>query len=278
MTEKDCIPVSSCCKEIKFGFLTDIALGPKEELMILDNSNKWIIMLDNKFNLLKIFGQGSGISKLDYPFGIAVADNFIVVSDCGSHEVKKYSLQGELLSVIGSYGHEKGQFKYPRGLAISDNKFLYVVDGENHRVQVFQQDGTFAFSFGNKGSNPGQFQRPIRITTDSNSNLLVTDCDANCIHLFSGNGQFIQKINCYEPRAVIVSPAGYVITSHDEDNSKIRVWSPKYQLINQFGKRGSKQREFDGIRGMVISSSGNIHVVEWYNQRLQVIISESNIS
>ena len=89
MTEQDCSQVLSCCSEIKFGLLNDIALGPKEELIILDNSNKTILMLD-KFNLLKMFGQGSGISKLDYPFGIAVADNFIAVSDCGSHEVKSF--------------------------------------------------------------------------------------------------------------------------------------------------------------------------------------------
>ena len=132
----------------------------------------------------------------------------------------------------------------------------------------------FAFSFGNRGSNPGQFQCQIRITTDSNNNVLVTDFDANCIHLFSHNGWFIRKINCYEPCAVIVSPAGYVITCHDGDSNKIRIWSPKYQLINQFGKKGSRQREFHGIRGMVISSSGTIHVAEWYNQRLQVITSE----
>ena len=106
-------------------------------------------------------------------------DNVIAVSDWGSHQVKKYSLQGVLLSVIGCHGDKNGQFNCPRGLAFNNNKLLYVVDGFNHRVQIFQDDDTFAFSFGSKRSNPEQFQSPVRIAIDPNNNVLVTDDDAN---------------------------------------------------------------------------------------------------
>ena len=71
----------------------------------------------------------------------------------------------------------------------------------------------------------------------------------------------------------MISPTGYLITSHDGDDNEIRVWSPTYQLINQFGKSGSKHGEFSGIKGMAIDSSGTIYVVEWNNKRLQVINS-----
>ena len=64
----------------------------------------------------------------------------------GSHQVKNYSWQAELLSVIGCYGHKNSQFKYPRGLAFSNNKVLYVVEGENFRIQVFQQDTCLPYS------------------------------------------------------------------------------------------------------------------------------------
>ena len=54
------------------------------------------IVLDNKLNLLKVIGQGirSGNSRLVNPDSVAVTDNVIAVSDWGSHQVKKYSLQG----------------------------------------------------------------------------------------------------------------------------------------------------------------------------------------
>ena len=239
MTEQDCSQAVTHYGGNKFGSLSDVAIAPTGEVVIVDFHNKYVVMLDDKLNLLKLIGQGSGNSRLVEPYGVAVTDNVIAVSDLGSHQVKKYSLQGELLSVIGCHGDKNGQFKQPRGLAFNNNKLLYVVDGYNHRVQVFQQDDKFAFSFGNRGNNPGQFQFPVRIAIDPNNNALVTDRNANCIHLFTHNGQFIQTINSYRPYAITISPTGYLITSHTGDDNKIRVWSPTYQLINQFGKKGS---------------------------------------
>ena len=90
------------------------------------------------------------------------------------------------------------------------------------------------------------------------------------IHLFTHNGQFIKTIYSYRPWAITISPTGYLITSHVLDDNKIRVWSPTHQLINQFGKMGSKQGEFYDIRGMAIDSSGTIYVAEYGNKRLQV--------
>ena len=239
--------------------------------MLVDYDKGCVVVLDDKLNLLKLIGQASGNSRLVIPYSVAVTDNDIAVSDWDSDQVKKYSLQGELLSVIGCHGDKNGQFNCPRGLAFNNNKLLYVVDGDNHRVQVFQQDDKFAFLFGNRGKNPGQFQWPVRIAIDPNNNVLVTDCDANCIHLFTQNGQFIQTIHSYGPYSITISPTGYLITSHAGDDNKIRVWSPTYQLINQFGKKGSKQGEFYGIRGMAIDYSGTIYVAEYNNKRLQVI-------
>ena len=180
-------------------------------------------MLDDKLNLLRVIGQGSGNGRLVIPYGVAVTDNVIAVSDCDSHQVKKYSLQGELLSVIGCHGDKNGQFNRPKGLAFNNNNLLYVVDGDNHRVQVFHQDDKFAISFGHRGKNPGRFQCPVRVVIDPNNNVLVTDCGANCIHLFTHNGQFIQTINSYRQMGIAISPTGYLITGHTGDDNKIRV-------------------------------------------------------
>ena len=271
MTEQDCSQVMTHYGGNKFRLLSDVTVTPNDEIVIVDRGNHCVVVLDNKLNLLKVIGQQSGNSRLINPDGVAVTDNVIAVSDCGSHQVKKYSLQGELLSVIGSYGNKNGQFIEPRGLAFNNNKLLYVVDSYNHRVQVFQQDDTFAFSFGSKGSNPGQFLFPGRIAIDLNNNVLVTDYWANCINIFTDKGQFIQTINSDSPYAITISPTGYLITDHNGVDNMIRVWSPTYQLIKQFGKKGSKQGEFDDIHGIAMDSRGTIYVTEWNNKRLQVI-------
>ena len=272
MTEQDCSQVVTHYGGNKFGYLTDITVTSNYEVIIADSSNRCVLVLDNKLNLLKAIGQGNGDSRLVSPDGVAVTDNIIAVSDKGSHQVKKYSLQGKLLSVIGCRGNKNGQFNYPMGLAFNNKKLLYVVDSSNYRVQVFQQDDTFAFSFGNEGSNPGQFQYPARIAIDpNNNNVLVTDYDANCIHVFTDRGQILQTINSDNPRAITISPTGYLIIGHYGDYNMLRVWSPTYQLINQFGKNGSKQGEFNYIQGMVIDSRGTIYVAESGNKRLQII-------
>ena len=270
MTEQDCSQEVTHYGGNKFGSPYDVAIAPTGEVVIVDYGNRHVIVLDDKLKLLKLIGQGSGNSRLVTPCGVAVIDNVIAVSDWSSHQVKKYSLHGEFLSVIGCHGDKNGQFNNPRGVAFNNNK-LYVVDGVNYRVQVFQEDDTFAFAFGSKGNNPGQFQCPVRIAIDPNNNVLVTDYDANCIHLFTDNGQFIQTINSNRPYAITISPTGYLITGHDGGDNKIKVWSPTYQLINQFGIKGSKQGEFIGIKGMAIDSSGTIYVAEGLNKRLQVI-------
>ena len=272
MIEQDCSQVVTHYRGHKFGGLRDVTVTCNDEILIVDNGNNCVVVLDNKLNLLKVIGQGSGNSRLVYPDGIAVTDNVIAVSDRVSHQVKKYSLQGELLSVIGHKGNKNGQFNYPMGLAFNNNKLLYVVDRYNYRVQVFQQDDTFAFSFGSRGSNPGLFQLPVRIAIDHNNNVLVTDSDANCINIFTDRGQFIQTINSDRPLAITISPTGYLITSHYGDDNRIKVWSPTYQLINQFGKKGSKLGEFIDTTGTSIDSSGSMYVVESVNKRLQVII------
>ena len=271
ITEQDCSQVVTHYEGNMFGCLTDVAVGPNGEVVIVNDNNSSVVLLDNNLNLLKVIGQGSGKSRLVRPDGIAVTDNIIAVSDWDSHQVKKYSLQGELLSVIGCYGNKNGQFISPMGLTFNNNKLLFVVDGGNHRVQVFQQDDKFAFSFGNSGNNFEQFQYPIRIAIDHNNNVLVTYNDANCIVIFTQNGEFIQTINTDRPYAITISPTGYVITGHYGDDNKIRVWSDTYQCINMFGKRGSKQGEFNNIDGMAIDSNGTIYVAEGGNKRLQVI-------
>ena len=108
----------------KFGKLRDVAIGVNNEVIIIDDTNKCVIVLDCNFALLAVIGQGSGDNRLVYPFGVAVSkDGIIGVSDWGSsHQVKKYSLQGELLSIIGNNrGNNNGQFNDPRGLVFSSN-------------------------------------------------------------------------------------------------------------------------------------------------------------
>ena len=254
MIKQDCTHIMTHCEKNNFACPSDIAFGPNGEVIMVYSDKNCVLVLDNKLHLLNVIGQGSGESSLIDPDGVAVMDDIIAVSDWSSDQVKKYSLQGELLSVIGCHGKTNGLFDQPRGLAFNSNKSLYVVDSNNCRVQVFHQDNTFEFSFGSKGSNPGEFQFPVRIAIDAKSNdhVLVTDRVANCIQIFTQYGHYIQAVEINGPWAITISPADNLITDYDGDDSTIKIWDDSYHLIKKFKLRGSTD------------SSATIHyVTEW---------------
>lgn len=256
----------------QFGHLRDVAIGPNHEIVIVDNDNQCVVVLDCKLNLQTVIGKESGHGTLTDPCCVAVNNDIIAVSDQkNSHQVKKYTLQGEFISAIGHYGSQTGEFDYPRGLTFN-NKNLYVIDGFNCRVQVFQQDDQFSFTFGTNGSGPGEFLSPIRIANDSSNNVFVSDYYYNCITQFSCTGEFIRRIFCIRPWAVTVTPDKYMITSHDllENEKEIRIWDPSYQLINEFGTKGGLPENYCDIRGIKMDSSGNIFMVDHILRQLKI--------
>ena len=259
----------------KFNSPRDVAIGPNDEVVILDDTNEEVIIFDKDLKLIRTFGQGSGDSKLNDPVGVAVGHNVIAVSEFNDHVVKKFSLQGDYLSKFGSHGSGDGQFNVPQGLCFNSKDLLYVVDNDNYRVQVFREN-VFLFKFGSKGPNPGGFQNPCYIAVDSSDQVYVTDqCDDGGISVFSEDGHFIENINCNKSFAVCIAPDDNIITEVN-DNS-ITVFSPTHECIAKFGVCGKGKGQFSDITGIAINNSGTIFVTEGSfgegNSRLQIITS-----
>jgi len=253
----------------KFQWPYDITTTTNDDVVMVDYVIKDVVILDNYMNLIRSFGQGSGDSKLNNPYGVAVGHNVIVVSEYSNHVVKKFTLQGDYLSKFGCYGSGDSQFNNPQGLTFNSKGLLYVVDHSNYRVQVFDNRNKFLFKFSSKGSNPGQFHNPCYIALDSSDQVYVTDyCYDGGIIVFSEDGHFIKKIKCNKPFAICLTPDDYIITDPDDS---LAVFSPTHQLITTFGTLGSQRGQFNSIHGIAVNSVGTIFVTERGNQRLQVI-------
>ena len=261
----------------KFNFPRDVAIGPNDEVVIVDRDNKQGIIFDKDLKLIKTFGQGSGDSKLNSPVGVAVDHNVIAVSDWNDYVVKLYSLQGDYRSKFGSHGSGDGQFINPQGLCFNSKGLLYVVDHGNYRVQVFREN-VFLFKFGSKRCNPGQFQYPRYIAVDSSDQVYVTDCsDDGDISVFSEDGHFIKRINCNRPYVICIASDDHIIARVDNNNS-ITVFSPTHECIAKFGEYGEEKGQFHFITGIAINNSGTIFVTEGMiygegSKRLQIIAS-----
>ena len=256
----------------KFNSPHDVAIGPNDEVVIVDRDDKEGVIFDKDLKLMRTFGQGSGDSKLNCPLGVAVGHNAIAVSEYSDHVVKNFSLQGDYLSKFGSCGSEDGQFTNPQGLCFNSKGLLYVVDRDNCRAQVFREN-VFLFKFGSKGHNPGRFQNPRYIAVDSSDQVYVTDySNDGGISVFSEDGHFIKRINCNRPHAICIAPDDHIIARVNDDYS-ITVFSPTHECIAKFGVHGKGKGQFDGITGIAINNSGTIFVAEYYNKRLQIITS-----
>ena len=257
----------------KFNYPDDVAIGPNDEVVIVDSDNKEVIIFDKDLKLITTFGQGSGDSKLNNPLGVAVGHSVIAVSEHYDHVVKKFSLQGEYLSKYGCHGSGDGQFTNPLRLCFNSKGLLYVVDYGNCRVQVFREN-VFLFKFGSKGRNPGQFQDPCYIAVDSSDQVYVTDwCDDGGICVFSEDGHFIKRINCNNPYAICITPDDHIIAEANDDS--ITVFSPTHECIGKFGVYNKEKEQFTGI---AINNSGTIFITEGgifaeSNKGLQIITS-----
>ena len=237
----------------------DVAIGPNDEVVIVDDNNKEGIIFDKDLKLIRTFGQSSGDSKLNDPAGVAVGHNVIAVSEFSNHVVKKFSLQGDYLSKFGSRGSGDGQFNYPQGLCFNSKGLLYVVDLSNHRVQVFREN-VFLFKFDSKGHNPGQFKDPRYIAVDSSDLVYVTDwCNDGGISVFSEDGHFIKRINCNNPYSICIAPDDHIIARVNDCDS-ITVFSHTHECIAKFEMCGKEKGQFNRILGIAINNSGTIFV------------------
>jgi len=252
----------------EFQWPYDIKVATNNDVVVLDRENKEVIILDNDLNLLR---SRSEDCKLNDPVGVAISHNVIAVSE-EDGVVKKFTLQGDYLSMFGSNGTQDGQFINPEGLAFNRKNLLYVVDSGNCRVQVFDSNNNFLLKFGHKGYNSGQFQSPCCIAMDSIDHVYVTDGDAcrKGIVVFTEDGHFIKKINFGSPIAITLTPDDYIITSDCDDC--LNVFSPtNHQLVTNFGTHGIQQGQFNSIFGIAVDSVGTIFVVDASNHRLQAI-------
>ena len=265
-TEQRFYQIVTNCEGEEFCGPNDVAVGPNEDVIIADTGNNCVVVMDKDLNFKSVIGKDKVNNRMNLPYGVAASNDSIAVSETVSHQVKRYNLQGQLISKIGSKGNDKYQFNSPKGLAFSSTQKLYVVDSGNSRVQVFNSNDTFAFTIGSKGFNEGELQQPIRIVIDPADTIFVTDCGANCIHVFNSNGSFINKFSFYKPGAITISPDGNILTGHYDD--KIRIWSPYYRIMDQISKKDidEERGEFYGINGLATNKDGTVYIVQLWNK------------
>ncbi len=206
-----------------------VAIDARDNVYVSDAIGRKIVVYGPDHEFAAAIGR---YGELERPAGIAIDNerNRLYVVDVATHNVKVYSLGGELLFEFGTRGSGDGEFNFPTHVAVSESGKVFVVDSMNNRVMIFSSDGQFIGKFGRIGRVTGSFARPKGIALDSDGNVYVADAAFDNVQIFTQQGQ----------------------------------------LLLGFGEFGAGPGGFQLPAGIHIDESDKIYVSDQYNRRVQI--------
>lgn len=253
-------------------------------LYIVDSGNKRIATytLNGVFvSLLKYEGFSS-------PFGIAVLDNKVLVSDIMQSKIFSLEKDGRLYGYFGSTADSKGRFVKPSSVAVSD-KEIFVLDSAMKTIQVFgikeekvekdkkteiKVSSTLIRVFPIAEMEKASFLQPISIHYYNNK-LYVVDEKASTISEFSVEGSFNRSFGSYgSGQGEFILPSDIAVFDNnifvaDSGNSRIQVLDLEGKWIRSFGTFGSSDGQFISIKGITVQKN-RIFVMDSGNARIQM--------
>ena len=133
------------------------------------------------------------------------------VADHGNHRILVFTLDGQLIRTIGSYGSGPGQFSGPCAVAFAPDEDgdMYVADYHNSRIQVFNANGVYQSEFGK-----GQVGSPTDIICTTDRHVLVADFTNSCVVIFNTMGQLIHSFQVgSHPRGLAIDHNGDLLVA-----------------------------------------------------------------
>jgi sugar lactone lactonase YvrE len=200
------------------------------------------------------------VSSFDRPAGLAFDSiGNIYIGEYGGHRIRKITPAGVVTTFAGSGtpGATDGtgvaaSFNQPEGIVVDSSGNLYVADTNNNKIRKITASGvvTTLAGSGTIGAADGTgasatFNRPFDLALDAAGNVYVGDCNNN-------------KIRKITPAGVVTTLAG----------------SGSPGATDATGSAAS----FNGTRGLVVDSSGNVYVADILSHKIRKITPSGVVS
>ena len=259
------LPTAYCCKKSseqkspgELNSPGSLAIHYKTgNIYIADYGNNRVQVFSCNGEYLFMFSE-----KMNKPVGICISQNKVFVTQWSGHCINMYELEGKLIKNVGSKGNGEAQFKYPRGLDVSDrNNNIYVCDCYNHRIQILTEELKYHSML---GIDLLKYPLDVKVTRDRV--LVLADSDP-CMFVFNsdhvltnrlitrGDGKQTNYPFCFD------IDREYNIIMSDYLNHFVYVFNQEGEQIHKFGKKGQGIGEFYQPWGIALDNTGYIIVV-----------------
>lgn len=129
------------------------------------------------------------------------------------------------------------------------------------------------------GSN--MFIMPHGLKVDNENNIWVTDVGLNQVFKFSHDGKLLLKLgearisgddslHFNKPTDIAIAKDSSFYVSDGYGNSRIIKFSATGRYLFEWGKKGSKEGEFNIPHGITLDNIGNVYVADRENDRIQI--------
>lgn len=163
----------------------------------------------------------------------------------------------------------------PSAVAARDGR-IYIADSVRRSIVVFDVPRRRVFQFGLRP--PGTLAKPTGIALDRARRVYVADATLRKVMVYDALGLHLQTVGdatqLQRPTGVAVDPDGsriYVIDRADNDSELHRVlaYGPDGTLLQEIGRRGRGEGEFNVPVQGVVTPDGQLHVLDAGNFRVQ---------
>ena len=263
----------------RFKEVVDVAVDPDDRVYVFNRGEHPVIVFDRDGQFLESWGEGLFVR----PHGLTMGpDGMLYCVDDQGHCVRKCTLGGEVLMVIGAPGEgapaQSGRpFNQPTKVAFDPaNGDLYISDGYgNARVHRYSSTGEHLSSWGDYGTDPGQFNLVHSVCTDSRGSVYVADRENHRVQVFDPEGNYLtQWNNLHRPCGLHIDGdlvyVGQLPTqlevneTYPNIGSCVSIHDLNGERLARLGdpRAGEGPGQFTAPHGLTVDSHGDIYVGE----------------
>ncbi|XP_074652959.1 uncharacterized protein LOC141907262 [Tubulanus polymorphus] len=203
--------------DLRLHYPVCVAMTPEDHVAVTDAVNQRVKIFSQSGELVSAYGE----KILEYPYGLAVAENLIVCTDLYRHSVVIINcITGAKTNEFGKYGDSPLEFDHPYHVAVTMDKRIVVSDYGNSCIKIFRFDGRPVnfYSIADFKIQGELYITLQGVCIDGDNNVLVI-CNST-IYVLAESGRLWEAIlpsdGLTAPKCIAFSPFNQiVITQYD---------------------------------------------------------------